>query len=122
MLLAVLLVLFIPGFFLTGLILLATTAVVPVARWGNAPAAPQKRILAGSAGVAAVAAAVAAVLGVREPLALAVAALAALAGASYSIAEHNVFFFNMTAGQGFIAVALVYFGAWRARGVMAGAP
>jgi simple sugar transport system permease protein len=47
--------------------------------------------------------------------------LASLAGASLSIAEHNVFFFNMTAGQGFIAVALVYFGAWRARGVLFGA-
>lgn len=47
--------------------------------------------------------------------------MAALAGASLSIAEHNVFFFNMTAGQGFIAVALVYFGAWRARGVLLGA-
>ncbi len=47
--------------------------------------------------------------------------MASLAGASLSIAEHNVFFYNMTAGQGFIAVALVYFGAWRARGVLAGA-
>ncbi len=47
--------------------------------------------------------------------------LAALAGASLSIAEHNVYFYNMTAGMGFIAVALVYFGSWRARGVMFGA-
>jgi simple sugar transport system permease protein len=47
--------------------------------------------------------------------------MASLAGASLSIAEHNVFFYNMTAGQGFIAVALVYFGAWRARGVLLGA-
>jgi len=47
--------------------------------------------------------------------------LAAVAGASLSIAEHNVYFYNMTAGMGFIAVALVYFGAWRARGVMFGA-
>lgn len=47
--------------------------------------------------------------------------LAALAGATLSIAENNVFFFNMTAGQGFIAVALVYFGAWRARGLLIGA-
>lgn len=47
--------------------------------------------------------------------------LASLAGASLSIAQHNVFQQNMTAGMGFIAVALVYFGAWRARGVMAGA-
>jgi simple sugar transport system permease protein len=47
--------------------------------------------------------------------------LAALAGATLSIAQHNVFQQNMTAGMGFIAVALVYFGAWRARGVMFGA-
>jgi ABC-type uncharacterized transport system permease subunit len=47
--------------------------------------------------------------------------LASLAGATLSIAQHNVFQQNMTAGQGFIAVALVYFGAWRARGVMFGA-
>ncbi|MBN2305149.1 MAG: ABC transporter permease [Anaerolineae bacterium] len=47
--------------------------------------------------------------------------LAALAGATLSIAQHNVFQQNMTAGQGFIAVALVYFGAWRARGVLFGA-
>jgi general nucleoside transport system permease protein len=47
--------------------------------------------------------------------------LAALAGASLSISLVNVFQQNMTAGQGFIAVALVYFGAWRARGVMFGA-
>ncbi len=47
--------------------------------------------------------------------------LAAVAGASLSIAEHNVYFYNMTAGMGFIAVALVYFGSWRARGVMFGA-
>ncbi len=47
--------------------------------------------------------------------------LAALAGASLSISLVNIFQYNMTAGQGFIAVALVYFGSWRAGGVMAGA-
>jgi simple sugar transport system permease protein len=47
--------------------------------------------------------------------------LAAVAGATLSIAQHNVFQQNMTAGQGFIAVALVYFGAWRPRGVLLGA-
>lgn len=47
--------------------------------------------------------------------------LASLAGASLSISLVNVFQQNMTAGQGFIAVALVYFGAWQARGVMFGA-
>lgn len=47
--------------------------------------------------------------------------LASLAGASLSIGLLNVFQQNMTAGQGFIAVALVYFGSWRPVGVMAGA-
>lgn len=47
-------------------------------------------------------------------------ALAALAGASL-VMNTNIFQQNITAGQGFIAVALVYFGAWRPGGVMAGA-
>jgi len=47
--------------------------------------------------------------------------MAAMAGASLSIALLNVFQQNMTAGQGFIAVALVYFGSWRPFGVMGGA-
>ncbi len=44
-----------------------------------------------------------------------------IAGASLSIALLNVFQQNMTAGQGFIAVALVYFGGWRPWGVLGGA-
>ena len=47
--------------------------------------------------------------------------LAGLAGASLSIALLNVFQQNMTAGLGFIAVALVYFGGWRPSGVLLGA-
>lgn len=47
--------------------------------------------------------------------------MSGLAGASLSIALLNVFQQGMTAGQGFIAVALVYFGAWRPWGVLAGA-
>ncbi len=47
--------------------------------------------------------------------------LAGLAGASLSIALINVFQQNLTAGQGFIAVALVYFGGWRPLTVAAGA-
>jgi ABC-type uncharacterized transport system permease subunit len=46
--------------------------------------------------------------------------LAALAGASLSIAIVDLFQDNLTAGQGFIAVALVYFGGWSPWGVMAG--
>ncbi len=47
--------------------------------------------------------------------------LAGLAGASLSIALINLFQQNLTAGQGFIAVALVYFGGWRPLAVAAGA-
>ena len=47
--------------------------------------------------------------------------MSGLAGASLSIALLNVFQLGMTAGQGFIAVALVYFGGWRPWGVLAGA-
>ena len=47
--------------------------------------------------------------------------LSGVAGASLSIALLNVFQQNMTSGAGFIAVALVYFGAWRPIGVLGGA-
>lgn len=47
--------------------------------------------------------------------------MSGVAGASLSIGLLNVFQQNMTAGQGFIAVALVYFGAWRPFGVLGGA-
>jgi simple sugar transport system permease protein len=48
-------------------------------------------------------------------------ALSGIAGASLSISLLNVFQQNMTSGLGFIAVALVYFGAWRPGGVLIGA-
>jgi simple sugar transport system permease protein len=47
--------------------------------------------------------------------------LAGIAGASLSIALINLFQENLTAGQGFIAVALVYFGGWRPLGILGGA-
>jgi general nucleoside transport system permease protein len=46
-------------------------------------------------------------------------ALAGLAGATLAI-ELGIFQQNLTAGQGFIAIALVYFGAWRPVGVLGG--
>ena len=49
------------------------------------------------------------------------AALAGVAGASLSISLLNLFQDNLTAGQGFIAVALVYFGGWSPVGVLGGA-
>jgi simple sugar transport system permease protein len=47
--------------------------------------------------------------------------LAGVGGASLSIAANPVFQENMTAGRGFIAVALVYFGGWSPWRVMWGA-
>ncbi len=47
--------------------------------------------------------------------------LAGVAGASLSISLLGIFQENMTNGMGFIAVALVYFGSWRAVGVLLGA-
>jgi simple sugar transport system permease protein len=49
------------------------------------------------------------------------AVLAGIAGASLSISIANLFQDNLTAGQGFIAVALVYFGGWSPVGVLGGA-
>ena len=47
--------------------------------------------------------------------------LAGLAGASISLSLVNLFQDNLTAGLGFIAVALVYFGGWRPLGILIGA-
>jgi general nucleoside transport system permease protein len=45
--------------------------------------------------------------------------MAGIAGASLALI-YGIFQSNLTQGEGFIAVALVYFGAWRPSGVMAG--
>lgn len=49
------------------------------------------------------------------------AVLAGIAGASLSISLLNIFQDNLTAGEGFIAVALVYFGGWKPLGILGGA-
>ncbi len=49
------------------------------------------------------------------------AMLAGIAGASMSLATVKLFQDNLTAGLGFIAVALVYFGGWRPLGILIGA-
>ena len=59
------------------------------------------------------------VAGVRYFTVMFGSALAGLGGAALAT-ELGIFQQNLTAGQGFIAVALVYFGAWRPLGVMAG--
>ncbi len=63
----------------TGLLLLATTAVAPLLRWGNPPTKQQRVALLLAAGIAAAISAAAFAFGVRQPIALAVTALAAMA-------------------------------------------
>lgn len=46
--------------------------------------------------------------------------LAGLAGAFLTLGQANMFADNITAGRGFIAVALVYFGRWSPLGILAG--
>jgi ABC-type uncharacterized transport system permease subunit len=59
------------------------------------------------------------VAGVRYSTVILGNVLGGLAGATLAI-ELGIFQQNLTSGQGFIAIALVYFGAWRPTGVMAG--
>jgi general nucleoside transport system permease protein len=47
-------------------------------------------------------------------------AMAGLAGAFLTVGQANMFVDNITAGRGFIAIALVYFGRWNPWGIMAG--
>jgi ABC-type uncharacterized transport system permease subunit len=60
------------------------------------------------------------VAGVRYATQLIGGSLAGAAGAVLAISL-GIFQQNLTNGAGFIAIALVYFGAWRPLGVMAGA-
>lgn len=46
--------------------------------------------------------------------------LAGLAGATLTVANTHMFADNITAGRGFIAIALVYFGRWSPWGILAG--
>lgn len=46
--------------------------------------------------------------------------LAGLAGATLTVANTHMFADNITAGRGFIAIALVYFGRWSPLGILAG--
>jgi simple sugar transport system permease protein len=55
---------------------------------------------------------------VRSIAVLAGAGFAGLAGAALSLAQSNSFAEGMTAGRGFIALAIVIFGRWSASGVV----
>ncbi len=61
------------------------------------------------------------VAGIRYACVILGGMFSGLAGASLSIALLNTFQQNLTSGQGFVAVALVYFGAWRPYGILFGA-
>jgi len=76
-----------PGFYNTalipiGLLLLATTALAPLSRWGLLPSPAQRTMLAVSGGAGIVAVVVCFAKGVRHPIALSVAGLTALAAAA----------------------------------------
>lgn len=61
-----------------GLSILAASAIAPLLRWGEGPSRHQRRWLVGCAMVACLTIVIALVFGLRHPIALAVAALAAL--------------------------------------------
>lgn len=108
-------------FFNHGLLVYGAFALVPVAwwvlnktTWGlSIRAVGQNPQAADSLGIS--------VARVRYATVTLGGALAGLAGASLSISLLNIFQEGMTNGQGFIAVALVYFGSWTPVGVMIGA-
>lgn len=110
-----------PVFFRHNILVYIAFALVPISMWVlnrtnwglQVRAAGQNPAAADSMGVN--------VARVRYSAVIVGGTLAGVAGASYSIAITNVFQENMIAGAGFIAVALVYFGAWSPLRVMAGA-
>ena len=57
----------------------------------------------------------------RIQCAILAGSMAGLAGAYLSICQTHMYADNITAGRGFIAVALVYFGKWKPSGVLFGA-
>jgi cytochrome c-type biogenesis protein CcmF len=67
----------------TGLVLVASVAVVPLLRWGRAPTVAQRAGLLACLGVGASATIAAYCFGVRQPICLAVTGLAALAAAAF---------------------------------------
>ena len=108
-------------FFSHSIMTYAAFALVPLAAWAltkttwglNVRAVGQNPEAVHSLGVS--------VTAVRYAAVMLGSALAGVAGASLSISLLGLFQENMTNGMGFIAVALVYFGSWRPRGVLLGA-
>ncbi|MCC6802692.1 MAG: ABC transporter permease [Anaerolineae bacterium] len=108
-------------FFKQNLLTYAAFALVPISawvlnrtKWGlQIRAVGQNPAAADSMGIS--------VVRVRYATVIFGGMMAGIAGATLSIAVTSVFQENMTRGDGFIAVALVYFGAWSPVRVMLGA-
>ena len=60
------------------------------------------------------------VTGIRYQCIIIGGMMAGLAGATLTVANAHMFMDNITAGRGFIAIALVYFGRWSPWGILAG--
>lgn len=60
------------------------------------------------------------VTGIRYQCLIIGGMMAGLAGATLTVANTHMFADNITAGRGFIAIALVYFGRWSPWGILAG--
>jgi simple sugar transport system permease protein len=91
---------------LTGFILFKTSWGLNVRAVGNKPEA------ADTLGVS--------VVRIRYQCLIVGGMLAALAGAFLTIGNANMYADNITAGRGFIAIALVYFGRWSPWGILLG--
>ncbi|GAB6154588.1 ABC transporter permease [Desulfosporosinus burensis] len=91
---------------LTGFILFKTSWGLNVRAVGNKPEA------ADTLGVS--------VVRIRYQCLIVGGMLAALAGAFLTIGQANMYADNITAGRGFIAIALVYFGRWSPWGILLG--
>lgn len=105
---------------LNGLTLFAL-ALVPAAHWLLRRTRLGVTVRAAGEKPAAAAAAGTAVNRLRALLCLATGLLCGLGGASLSIGISNTFTEGMTAGRGFIALAVVVFGRWSPRGVLVAA-
>jgi len=109
-----------PMFFDQNVLVYAALVLVPLSSfilyktsWGlNVRAVGNKPEAADTLGVS--------VIRVRYQCLIAGSMLAGLAGAFLTLGQANMYADNITAGRGFIAIALVYFGRWNPWGILIG--
>ncbi len=95
--------------------------LVPIFAWGLTRTRPGLRLRAAGESARAADAEGVRVDRVRGGAVLVGAALAGVAGAALSLSQSDTFSEGMTAGRGFIALAVVVFGRWHPAGVAAAA-